>query len=580
MSVLSRLSKTAALHARLQIDSRLIKKGDIFCAFKGRYVDGNDYVEDALTRGAAYIFTNKKQAPKDKRIIRVASVQEAIDDVAAFRRARTRIPLVFITGSNGKTTTKEMLALMLSTQYSVLKTAGNFNSEQGFPLTLSRLTSHHDIAVLEAGVSKKGEIMHRCRMSKPSIGIITNIHDAHIGAFGSQKAIFEAKTELIRYLNTVKHSIIVLNRDSPYYDAMRALAKTKVVTFGTRPDAHIRAHSIRILPDGATNGRVNTPGESFTLRIPVPGTHNVLNTLAAIAVASQFSISSRDIQNAMLNYLPLQGRSQVFFVNDVLIYNDSYNANLASLANAVGAFVAITRKRRKLIVFGDMAELGKWTAKKHEEAAGIIARAPFDHIFLLGEHVRTTAKVLRKSNLQYTLCATKELLTKALFSYTKPGDAILLKGSRMVGLDTFASQIKHNSNTKAYPLAAHVVPRPIGYYMAARGGDYHTGIDLPADAKDPVYSVARGRMRHEISDLYGNTVIVARGHFEFWYAHLDSFEGHPRTVRVGECIGYVGRTGNVPSDGTVYDYTHLHFEVRKNKIPVDPTPFLKVPKTL
>ncbi len=578
--MLSRLSKTAALHAYLQIDSRLIQKGDIFCVFKGRYVDGNDYVEDALTRGAAYVFTNKKQTRKDKRIIRVASVQEAIDDVAAFRRARNRIPLVFITGSNGKTTTKEMLALILSTKYSVLKTAGNFNSEQGFPLTLSRLTSRHDIAILEAGVSRKGEIMHRCRMSKPSIGVITNIHDAHIGTFGSQKAIFEAKTELIRYLNTVKQSIIVLNRDSPYYNAMRALVKTSVITFGTHPDAQIRAKSIRILPDGTTKCGVNTPRESYALRIPVPGTHNVLNALAAIAVASYFSIRSQDIQNAMLNYLPLQGRSQVFFVSDVLIYNDSYNANLASLAYGIEAFVAIARKRRKLIVFGDMAELGKWTKKKHEVAAGMIAGAPFDHVFLLGEHVRTTAGVLRKSNIKYTLCMTKELLTKALFSYTKPGDAILLKGSRMVGLDTFVSQFKHSSNAKAYPLAAYVAPRPIGYYMATRGGDYHTGIDLPADVKDPVYSVASGRMSHEISDLYGNTVIVARGHFEFWYAHLDSFEGRPRTVRAGECIGYVGRTGNVPSDGTVYDYTHLHFEVRKNKIPVDPTPFLRVPKTL
>ena len=418
------------------IDSRKVKAGNLFFALRGEQTDGYRFIESALDAGAsaAVVSRSKFDAAETDRgpLIWVDAPDLAMGDLARFYRRRFDIPIVAITGSNGKTTTKDMAAAVLSTRYEVLETEGNLNTRLGVPMTLFRLTEAHDVAVIEMGISEHHGLTYLCEIADPTIGVITNIGPTHLKFLGSVEGVAQAKGELLEYLD--ESSMTILNFDDLYLPKERA--KGRLLGFGIDKTCQFRGEGL-VLDQGGC-GCFSLQGRIFSLSIP--GRHNVYNALAATAIGAALEVPLEDAAAALKTFSPTELRSQLTRHNDVRLLNDSYNANPASMRAALATLTELEPESggRRIAVLGDMRELGETEVVAHQDLGREVADAGVDVLYAFGALAETMTAAAVDGGMKtdrVEAFTDKQELAASLEALIGPGDVVLVKGSRGVALE-------------------------------------------------------------------------------------------------------------------------------------------------
>lgn len=417
------------------IDSRTLQAGELFFAVKGERLDGHDYVNTALEKGAVAAVVSKHEVNRyssDARLLPVEDTLAALQNLAAAVRRLWGKPLIGITGSAGKTTTKEAIAHVLATRFKILKSEGNFNNHFGLPLMLLKLEPEHDLAVIEMGMSHAGEIRALAKIAQPEIGVVTNVAPVHLEFFDSLAGIARAKYELVESLPP--SGTAVLNADDEYVSQFGRDYKGKVITYGTKPTAEVRAQNVVSKGAEGSEFDVVSPCGSHHARLPLVGEHNVLNALAAVAVACSRGMSFPDAIGALATLQPADKRGQVLQLGNITVINDCYNSNPKALSAMVDALAAMQAKRR-IVVAGEMLELGPMGEQMHREAGTHVAEKKID--LLIG--VRGMAQAMTEGAIQAggkaEFMRTPEEAGEWLARESREGDVVLLKASRGVKLE-------------------------------------------------------------------------------------------------------------------------------------------------
>lgn len=416
-------------------DTRTLQQGDLFFALTGENSDGHKFLADALAAGAAGVVVSRKVEAR-RPAIRVEDTLLALGDLAAYYRSRFSPTVVAITGSVGKTTTKEMVAAVVADRGLVLKSAGNFNNEIGVPLTLLEMSPKHVTAVVEMAMRGPGQIEYLAKIARPSIGVITNIHMSHIELLGTLDAIADAKGELLDYLPA--DGAAILNVDDAYFDYLRRRANARVVSFGESPHADVRAVSSGLDSKGCCAFEVKTARGGFDVRIPVPGEHNIKDALAAIAVGEVLDIPHDHMREALASFKPPEKRSNVVpSRRGFVVIDDTYNAGPPSVRSALKT-LAMMEGGRKIAVLGDMLELGEHALDAHLEIGRAVKEAGVDQLVVVGQLAKLIARgaidagmpVSAVSEFDDSWCAAKELPGKL-----RERDVVLVKGSRAMKME-------------------------------------------------------------------------------------------------------------------------------------------------
>ena len=427
---------------RLCSDSREVGTGDLFVAFKGEHFDGHDFVEQALRKGAigallesgsavASSLTSWSDIPAPL-IMAVPDALLAYQQLATYHRSRFQIPIVAVTGSNGKTTTKEMVARVLEARWNVLVTEGNLNNRIGVPRTLLQLNARHDAAVIEMGVDRKGQTTRLAEITRPTIGLITNIGPDHLEFFGTMEASAEAKGELLDCLGP--QDAAVLNADDPYFGYLASRARCRVVSFGLSPTALVRATDVKADAKGMAF-RLRLPGRirPMPVALPAHGFHNLSNALAAAAVGYLCELSGAKIAQGLLHFRPATMRSQVERLGGMTVINDCYNANPASMKAAVDLLAELGAGTHTVAVLGDMLELGPQASAFHREIGAHVAAAGIASLVTCGALGRTIAEGARTAGMaddRIAECVDAHDASFHVLSMAHSGDVVLVKGSR------------------------------------------------------------------------------------------------------------------------------------------------------
>jgi len=428
---LKRITEKADL---ISIDTRQIKRGGIFIAIKGERYDGHDFVEKAFKKGADSAIVSRSvpllRPELKKRLIRVKDTRAALGEIAKFHRSKFNIPVIAITGSNGKTTTKDMLSFVLAAKYTVLKSKASRNNLLGLGLTLLGLEKKHRIAVVEMGMNHPGEIDRLCKIAMPTAGIITNIAPAHLEFLGTTKNIFRAKSELLN--NLPRGGVAVLNKDDRYLSGVGRLNARKIY-FGVEKKCRFRAKGI-FRRDESWFFSLEKEG---SFKVALLGRHNIYNALASIALSGQFGMAYPDIKERLGLYSAApRMRLEVKNIHGTEILDDTYNSNPASMRCAIDALAAHDTKGRKIVVAGDMAELGKNEEAMHESVGTKIAGSSCDILVTLGNLSQFIGKGAKKNGMAGSYHAKSHTdAAKFLKAVTRPGDAILVKGSRAMRME-------------------------------------------------------------------------------------------------------------------------------------------------
>jgi len=425
----------------ISTDSRTIRPGELFVPIGGKNFDGHAYIHDALDKKACgYLFERGKQPafadPPGIMAVEVVDTLAAYGDIArAYRSGLGRLQIIGVTGSNGKTSTKDMIAALLERRRAVVKTAGTLNNFVGLPRTILGIGEETDVAVLELGMSALGEIDRLSRIAVPDIGVITNIGQTHLEFLGSVENVAKGKAELLHGLK--KEGVVVLNSDDRFTEKTARLARQRtqrVVLFGIRKEADYRA--AEIVEDGRSLSftLVCAPvRETVRVSAPFTGIHNVYNILAAVAACAEYGLSFEEIA-AGIGELKLPSmRLERIEIGGVTFINDAYNANPSSLQAALSAFEKMEGGGKKVFVFGDMLELGSYSDYAHAEAGGAVARSRTDVFVTIGAQARkaaVAAEAVRRAGLRVCDCQDKDQVLKVLCETVRPGDIVLLKGSR------------------------------------------------------------------------------------------------------------------------------------------------------
>lgn len=441
---------------QISLDSRSIRSGDLFLAVRGDRFDGHDFVGAALSRGAvgaivhdSYDVGSLAMKPSPKRtapfILGVRDPLFAYQQLATHHRSRFDIPVVAVTGSNGKTTTKEMVASVMAHRWKVLKTEGNLNNRIGVPQTLFCLNGRHEGAVIEMGVDHVGQTTRLCEIARPTIGIITNIGPDHLEFFGSMEGSAQSKAELLDLLPS--DGTAVLNADDPYYDYLAARARCRVVSFGFSSKADVRATDVKSDGRNGSIFRLLLPGKvrHTIVHIHVQGGHNVTNALAAAAVGAVLGLPGAVIAQGLSRFRPAAMRSQVFVSHGITVINDCYNANPASMKAAVQLLVQRGSDRKKIAVLGDMLELGPSAVPLHEEVGAFVARQGIDQLIACGSLGRSFAEGAERAGFDrrnIVLVSDATAATGAVKAIVKPGDVVLVKASRGMKLEQVAQGLQ------------------------------------------------------------------------------------------------------------------------------------------
>jgi UDP-N-acetylmuramoyl-tripeptide--D-alanyl-D-alanine ligase len=417
------------------IDSRTVGRGDLFFAVKGERLDGHDYVDAALEKSAAGAVVRKDQLHRYSDTTRLLAVDDtllALQTLATGVRKLWGKPLVGITGSAGKTTTKEAIAHVLGTRFRVLKSEGNFNNHFGLPLMLLKLEPEHDVAVIEMGMSHAGEIRALAKIAQPEIGVVTNVAPVHLEFFDSIAGIARAKYELIESLPAT--GTAVLNADDEYVSQFGRGFKGKVVTYGTQATADVRAENVQTRGAEGSEFDVIVAGGREHARLPLVGEHNVLNALAAVSVGRARGLKTGEAVRALATLAPPDKRGQVLKLGNITVINDCYNSNPKALHAMVDALAAM-KARRRIVVAGEMLELGPAGEQMHRAAGQHIAEKKIDVLVGVRGLAQAMVDGARQAGAEALFVAAPEEAGEWLAREARDGDVVLLKASRGVKLE-------------------------------------------------------------------------------------------------------------------------------------------------
>ena len=410
---------------QITTDSRNCPKGSTFFALKGDKFDGNQYAGKALASGCVYAVIDNPDYYIGERTILVDNVLKTLQQLAHHHRKVLGLPIIGITGTNGKTTTKELLAAVLSTKFNLLYTEGNFNNHIGVPLTLLRLTHDHEMAVIEMGASHPGDIKELVDIVHPNYGIITNVGRAHLEGFGSFEGVIRTKGELYDYIRRSKGKIFI-KKENEY---LQSIAKgIEQITYGNGDDAFASGQVVSCDPFLVFNWKQQ--GKLHTVETHMIGSYNLDNVLAAVAVGRFFKIPAERISRAIAAYEPTNNRSQFKKTDNNELIIDAYNANPSSMKVALDNFITMP-VQPKAIILGDMRELGPTSDELHAEVVEQIKKGQFDKVFLCGEHFSKVGK-------EFSPFATTEAMVEELRKQPLKGYHILIKGSHSMGLEKLA----------------------------------------------------------------------------------------------------------------------------------------------
>lgn len=418
-------SGPAATLTGYQIDSRDVRPGDLFIAFPGESADGHDFVEAAFRAGAAAALVQRDLPASSGPLLRVPDTLAALQTLAAAARRQWGKTVVGITGSAGKTSTKESVAALLAATLPTSKTTGNFNNHIGLPLSLLRVAGSSEVAVLEMGMNHQGEIARLCEIASPQIGLVTNVGYAHIENFSSIDGIAAAKRELIESLPS--SGVAILNADDPRVSSFASFTRARSESFGTSPSARTRASNISYSLDSA---RFEIDGQPFESK--VPGRIGVLNISAGVAVARLWGVPLRQLSEAAHSIELPRMRTERLSHNGITIWNDCYNSN-PDAAKAMLDLLRDTAPGRRIAVLGEMRELGHWAGTLHAELGSYAVESGVSVLLGIRGAARFTVESARKAGLSArAACFFEDPASAgdALKSIAAPGDTILFKGSR------------------------------------------------------------------------------------------------------------------------------------------------------
>lgn len=415
---------TAFLNAtEISTDTRTLKKGALFFALSGPNFDGNRFATEALEKGAQHVVVDDpKTLPNHPKILLVNNTLTALQQLATHHRKKLNTPIIALTGSNGKTTTKELIREVLQKKFKVLATSGNLNNHIGVPLTLLQLTEQHQIGIIEMGANQLNEIRNLCEIALPNWGYITNFGKAHLEGFGSEAGVIQGKSELYKHLQQHQGQILI-NGDDP-----KQLEQTKnhrVVQFGQGKGSDFK---IEYLPSDGNH--LELKFREFFFKSPLYGSYNFSNLAAAVSFGALFEVPLKDIQKAIAKYDSENNRSQKLSIQGTQIILDAYNANPSSMEVALRAF-AKNQTENNAVILGDMLELGKQSEKEHEEMLSLCLTLGFHQIYTLGERFKK-ATVAHPSIQKFE---DLNLLFQAFKESLKKPDRILIKGSRSIELE-------------------------------------------------------------------------------------------------------------------------------------------------
>ncbi|MGI8683250.1 MAG: UDP-N-acetylmuramoyl-tripeptide--D-alanyl-D-alanine ligase [Mycobacteriales bacterium] len=424
------------------VDSRLVRLGDLFVALPGERVDGHAFAAAAVRSGAVAVLASRAVGVPAVVVPRtVAGLGRLAHEVLSRRTATGDLTVVGITGSSGKTGTKDLLASLLAPLGDTVVPAGSFNNEIGLPLTVCRITPTSRFLVLEYSARGLGQIAALCRVAPPRVGVELNVGTAHLGEFGSRSAIARAKTELVEALPA--DGVAVLNADDATTLAMRAATTARVLTFGRSAAADVRATGVRLDAAGRASYTLHTPVGSALVRLAQHGEHLVANSLAAAAVAVELGARPSAVAAGLATARPAsRWRMEVRETPDgVTVVNDAYNANPESMAAALRALAAMSAGRRSWAVLGEMAELGPASVEEHEVVGRLVADLGIDRLVVVGPAAgpidAVAAAAGRRSESVPDVATAVELLRSQL----RPGDVVLVKASRAAGLERVAGAL-------------------------------------------------------------------------------------------------------------------------------------------
>ena len=429
-------------------DSRTAQTGQIYLPLKGEKFDGHNFIPGAVKRGVSALIAAENwpwrqnpPLPPELAVVLVPDTLKALGDLAHFWRQKFSGPVIAITGSCGKTTTKEMIAQVLSRKFSVLKNDLNLNNLIGMPQTLLGLTTAHEVAVVECGMNRFGEIRRLSQIAGPDIAVLTNVHAAHLEGLGSIDGVARAKSEIIEGLR--EDGLIIYNSDDLHLKSVLRHVKCRSLKFGFDSGAEVRA---------VENCRCGLWGQEFTIthhgrtwksELQVPGPHQIYNALAATAVGLTFGLSPDEISSALAAFQSLEKRSQLHrHESGLIIYNDCYNANPGSMAMALQTLAALKNHGRSMAALGDMLELGRTTAQAHKELGALAARLNVDLLVICGNYkhlVREGALAAGMSACQIHAAPSHAAAAGIIKEFCRPGDTLLIKGSRGARMEKLLS---------------------------------------------------------------------------------------------------------------------------------------------
>ena len=429
-------------------DTRKVKPGDLFIPLVGEKYDGHDFIDQAVKNGAIGIITSRPHVIVAANIIviLVADTLLALQDLARFHRQRFSIPIVAITGSNGKTTTKDMTAAIIASRFDVLKTEANYNNEIGLPLTLLQLTAQHKVAVVEMGMRGRGQICHLANIALPTVAVITNVGETHIELLGSIEEIAAAKAELLQVIP--KNGLVILNADDHHVQEMTKQVNSRLILFGLE-HGDIRADNIQTSAQGI-HFKCHSAQGSFLAYIPTVGKHNVYNALAAISVRLEMGLSFEDICFGLSKFNASPMRLHIEEMGDYIVINDAYNASPMSMMSAIDTLVEVA-KNRKVAVLGDMLELGHIKVKVHRQIGEKLAKCHVDIVVTVGDLARHIAEAASDYGIDTSVaCSSHEDASEALKKLIRPGDTILIKGSRGMKMENMVKMFLEKPKNKFY----------------------------------------------------------------------------------------------------------------------------------
>ncbi|MHB8157985.1 MAG: UDP-N-acetylmuramoyl-tripeptide--D-alanyl-D-alanine ligase [Desulfocucumaceae bacterium] len=429
-------------------DSRSVKSGDLFFALRGQNSDGHNFVHKAIREGAGGIVADRyvEEMPPGIPIFIVRDTLGALQDLARHNRLRSGVPVVAVTGSSGKTTTKDLIFGVLSEKFCTLKTEGNYNNELGLPLTLLRLDESHQAAVVEMAMRGPGEIALLASIALPDGAVITNIGEAHFERLGSVDNIARAKGELLD--NISGQGFAVLHGSSPYIKREALRCRGRVVFYGEGPEMDV--YVCQVTPfDGGNNFKAVAGGREDNFFVPLPGRHNVINSLAAIATGLELGVWPAEIRKGLAGARLTSMRLEVSELNGVRIINDSYNANPSSARAALQALVEIAGKKcRKIAVLGDMLELGEKSEPGHREVGACAAEAGVDLLVVVGKMAKYIGEGALEAGVPsggISHYGSAREAALALKGRLIPGDVILVKGSRGMKMEEFIYVLREDN---------------------------------------------------------------------------------------------------------------------------------------